>query len=205
MGRFFEKMLAAFLLALVFAMALALLFMLDFTGFYVIHEKFPESLKKNAVVANYIKWAKINSLAPKDQKTVMLEERKIFVEKLLSRMKIESKRILEEKEKLELSFRKLEEQEKSFKQKVDLFEQKRAKEEKLKAEVNKEGLAERLDNLSTMYTKMDPVRAAQVLLESKNKSENLEVLKRLKPKSLGLILENMPPREAYDYVSELQK
>ena len=46
----------------------------------------------------------------------MLEERKIFVEKLLSRMKIESKRILEEKEKLELSFRKLEEQEKSFKQ-----------------------------------------------------------------------------------------
>ena len=106
MGRFFEKMLAAFLLALVFAMGLALLFMLDFTGFYVIHEKFPESLKKNAAVANYIKWAKINSLAPKDQKTVMLEERKIFVEKLLSRMKIESKRILEEKEKLELSFRK---------------------------------------------------------------------------------------------------
>ena len=120
-------------------------------------------------------------------------------------MKIESKRILEEKEKLELSFRKLEEQEKSFKQKVDLFDQKRAKEEKLKADVNKEDLAERLDNLSTMYAKMDPVRAAQVLLESKNKSENIEVLKRLKPKSLGLILENMPPREAYDYVSELQK
>jgi len=205
MGRFFERILAAFLLALVFAMALALLFMLDFTGFYVIHEKFPESLKKNATVANYIKWAKINSLAPKDQKTVMLEERKIFVEKLLSRMKIESKRILEEKEKLELSFRKLEEKEKSFKQKVDLFEQKKAKEESLKAEVNKEDLVKRLENLSTMYAKMDPARAAQVLLESKNKSENIEVLKRLKPKSLGLILENMPPREAYDYVSELQK
>ena len=205
MGRFFERILAAFLLALVFAMALALLFMLDFTGFYVIHEKFPESLKKNAAVANYIKWAKINSLAPKDQKTVMLEERKIFVEKLLSRMKIESKRILEEKEKLELSFRKLEEKEKSFKQKVDLFEQKKAKEESLKAEVNKEDLVKRLENLSTMYAKMDPARAAQVLLESKNKSENIEVLKRLKPKSLGLILENMPPREAYDYVSELQK
>ena len=110
-------------------------------------------------------------------------------------MKIESKRILEEKEKLELSFRKLEEQEKSFKQKVDLFEQKRAKEEKLKAEINKEDLAERLDNLSTMYAKMDPARAAQVLLESKNKSENIQVLKRLKPKSLSLILENMPPRE----------
>ena len=78
MGRFFERMLAAFLLALVFAMALALLFMLDFTGFYVIHEKFPESLKKNAAVANYIKWAKINSLAPKDQKTVLLEERRFL-------------------------------------------------------------------------------------------------------------------------------
>ena len=59
--------------------------------------------------------------------------------------------------------------------------------------------------LSTMYTKMDPARAAQVLLESKNKTENLEVLKRLKPKALGTILENMPPREACAYVAELQK
>ena len=56
-----------------------------------------------------------------------------------------------------------------------------------------------------MYAKMNPQRAAEVLLESKNKAENLEVLKRLKPKSLGLILENMPAREAYGYVSELQK
>ena len=128
MGKFFERMLTAFLVALVFVMGLVLLFMLDFTGFYVIHEQFPDSLKKNEIVANYIKWAKINSLAPKDQQSVMLEERKIFVEKLLSRMKIESKRILEEKEKLELSFRKLEEQEKSFKQRVDIFDQKRAKE-----------------------------------------------------------------------------
>lgn len=205
MARFFEKMLIAFLLALVFAMGLVLLFMLDFTGFYVIHEQFPESLKKNEAVANYIKWAKINSLAPKDQQSVLLEERRVFVEKLLSRMKIESKRILEEKEKLELSFRKLEEQEKAFKQRVDIFDQKRAKEEEIKANSNKQDLNQRLANLSTMYTKMDPNLAAQVLLESKNKSENLEVLKRLKPKSLGLILENMPAREAWAYVSELQK
>ena len=72
-------------------------------------------------------------------------------------------------------------------------------------EINNEDLAKRLENLSTMYAKMNPQRAAEVLLESKNKAENLEVLKRLKPKSLGLILENMPAREAYGYVSELQK
>ena len=205
MGKFFERMLTAFLVALVFVMGLVLLFMLDFTGFYVIHEQFPDSLKKNEVVANYIKWAKINSLAPKDQQSVMLEERKIFVEKLLSRMKIESKRILEEKEKLELSFRKLEEQEKAFKQRVDIFDQKRAKEKELESKADNQELDQRLTMLSAMYTKMDPARAAQVLLESKNKTENLEVLKRLKPKSLGIILENMPPREAWAYVSELQK
>lgn len=205
MGKFFERMLTAFLVALVFVMGLVLLFMLDFTGFYVIHEQFPDSLKKNEVVANYIKWAKINSLAPKDQQSVMLEERKVFVEKLLSRMKIESKRILEEKEKLELSFRKLEEQEKAFKQRVDIFDQKRAKEKELMSKADKQELDQRLTMLSAMYTKMDPARAAQVLLESKNKTENLEVLKRLKPKSLGIILENMPPREAWAYVSELQK
>lgn len=205
MGKFFERMLTAFLVALVFVMGLVLLFMLDFTGFYVIHEQFPDSLKKNEIVSNYIKWAKINSLAPKDQQSVMLEERKIFVEKLLSRMKIESKRILEEKEKLELSFRKLEEQEKSFKQRVDIFDQKRAKEKELEAKANNQELEKRLTMLSTMYTKMDPARAAQVLLESKNKTENLEVLKRLKPKALGTILENMPPREAWAYVAELQK
>ena len=68
MGRFFEKMLAAFLLALVFAMGLALLFMLDFTGFYVIHEKFPESLKKNAAVANYINGLKLIHWHPKIRK-----------------------------------------------------------------------------------------------------------------------------------------
>lgn len=205
MGKFFERMLTAFLVALVFVMGLVLLFMLDFTGFYVIHEQFPDSLKKNEVVANYIKWAKINSLAPKDQQSVMLEERRIFVEKLLSRMKIESKRILEEKERLELSFRKLEEQEKAFKQRVDIFDQKRAKEKELVSKADKQELDRRLTMLSAMYTKMDPARAAQVLLESKNKTENLEVLKRLKPKSLGIILENMPPREAWAYVSELQK
>ena len=75
-------------------MALALLFMLDFTGFYVIHEKFPESLKK-CCSSKLHKMGKNKFAAPKSKNS--FSKRKDFVEKLLSRMKIESKRILEEK------------------------------------------------------------------------------------------------------------
>ena len=121
MRKFLEKLVVLFLLSLVTLATFVIIGFLDYTGFINIHSTLPEIAKKNKVVSEYIRMADINSLAPRDQKSVLLEEKQVYVENLFKQMKIESTRILEEKKKLEQLFRTLEEEKEELKSEQNDF------------------------------------------------------------------------------------
>jgi flagellar motility protein MotE (MotC chaperone) len=203
MRRFLEKLMVIFLMGLVVLASFVIIGFLDYTGFINLHSGFPEVMKKNAIVAEYVKFADINSLAPKDQRSVLLEEKRVYVDSLLKKMKLESTRILEEKKKLELLFRLLEEDRSELQEIQQDFEKEKAKEEELRQIKDDKALRDRLDNLAAAYSKMLPDKAGKVL-DAMSPKLSFEVLRRLKPKVLGAILETLPEARAAEFVRVLQ-
>ncbi len=203
MRRFLEKLMVIFLMGLIVLAFLVIIGFLDYTGFINLHSGLPEVMKKNKIVAEYVKFADINSLAPKDQRSVLLEEKRVYVDSLLRKMKLESTRILEEKKKLELLFRLLEEDRSEFQEVQQDFEKEKAKEEELRQIKEDKALRDRLDNLAAAYSKMLPDKAGKVL-DAMSPKMSFEVLRRLKPKVLGAILEALPEARAAEFVRVLQ-
>lgn|GEM_PF-1057809 len=204
MRKFLEKLVVLFLLALVAVATLAIAVFLDYTGFVDLHSTLPDAVKKNKVVAEYIHMAEINSLAPRDQKSVLLQEKEAYVENLFKQMKIESTRILEEKKKLEQLFRTLEEEKDELKGERNNFLKEVEKEQQLRQIKEDKELIERLDNLAATYAKMAPEDAAKVIDKIRPISLSFEVLRRLTPKALGAILSQLEEDRAAKYVKMLQ-
>ena len=204
MRKFLEKLVVLFLLSLVTLATFVIIGFLDYTGFINIHSTLPEIAKKNKVVSEYIRMADINSLAPRDQKSVLLEEKQVYVENLFKQMKIESTRILEEKKKLEQLFRTLEEEKEELKSEQNDFLKEINKEEEARQIKEDKALIERLDNLAATYAKMLPEDAAKVLDKIIPITLSFEVLRRLTPKALGAILSNLEENRASMFVRMLQ-
>jgi|SaaInl4_135m_RNA_FD_contig_41_946692_length_2103_multi_13_in_0_out_0_1 flagellar motility protein MotE (MotC chaperone) len=204
MRKFLEKLVVLFLLSLVTVATLVIIGFLDYTGFINIHSTLPEIAKKNKVVSEYIRMANINSLAPRDQKSVLLEEKQVYVENLFKQMKIESTRILEEKKKLEQLFRTLEEEKEDLKGEQGDFLKEIKKEEEARQIKENKALIERLDNLAATYAKMLPEDAAKILDQIRPIELSFEVLRRLTPKALGAILSNLEEARASMFVRMLQ-
>jgi flagellar motility protein MotE (MotC chaperone) len=203
MGNFVEKVAMLFLLAMIFFLSLVLLTFLDYTGFVQLRDRIPEGLRSNVMVAEYIRQAELNALTPKDQEAVVLQRKKEYVETLLQEMRLESLKISEEKEKLEFLFRELEQEKTALQQQRELFDKEVADYEKQRSIRQDEDYEKRLENLSGTYSKMEPTKAAE-LLNAMPPEESIAVLKRLKPKSLALILENMADQDASKFVELLQ-
>ena len=163
MGSFLEKILIVLLSVVICVLLMVVVIMFDYSGFIDLRSRFPEAIKNTAVAKEYIKWAKINSLSPRDQQQVLLEEKKQYVEKLLQRVKLESLKIHEEKQKLENLFKMHEEEKASFSNKVKRFKDNEAKiTEEREQEKNAE-LEARLDTLAITYSKMDAQKAAEII------------------------------------------
>lgn len=204
MRKFFEKLTVLLLLALVLVSALAIAVFLDYTGFINLHGSLPDAVKKNKIVEEYIHLADINSLAPRDQKSILLKEKEAYVENLFKQMKIESSRIHEEKKKLEQLFRTLEEEKDALKVERDGFIKEVEKEQELRQIKENKELIARLDNLAATYAKMAPQDAAKVIDKIQPISLSFEVLRRLTPKTLGAILSQLEEGKAAKYVQMLQ-
>ena len=204
MRKFFEKLTLLFLLALIVVATLAIAVFLDYTGFINLHGSLPDAVKKNKVVAEYIHLADINSLAPRDQKSVLLKEKEAYVENLFKQMKIESSRIHEEKRKLEQLFRTLEEEKDALKMERNGFLKEVAKEQEIRQIKENKDLIARLDNLAATYAKMAPQDAAKVIDKIQPITLSFEVLRRLNPKTLGAILSQLEEGKAAKYVQMLQ-
>ena len=204
MRKFFEKLTLLFLLALIGVATLAIAVFLDYTGFINLHGSLPDAVKKNKVVAEYIHLADINSLAPRDQKSVLLKEKEAYVENLFKQMKIESSRIHEEKRKLEQLFRTLEEEKDALKMERNGFLKEVAKEQEIRQIKENKDLIARLDNLAATYAKMAPQDAAKVIDKIQPITLSFEVLRRLNPKTLGAILSQLEEGKAAKYVQMLQ-
>lgn len=203
MGKFVERVAMLFLLAMIFLLLMVLMTFLDYAGFVQLRDRIPESLRSNTLVAEYIRQAELNALTPKDQEAVLLQRKKEYVETLLKEMRLESLKISEEKEKLELLFRELEQEKTALLQKKESFDKEVADYEKQRSIRQDEDYEKRLENLSGTYAKMEPAKAAE-LLNAMPPTESIAVLKRLKPKNLALILENMADQEASKFVELLQ-
>jgi len=204
MGKFFTQVMVLFLSSLVFGLLLGLLVLLDYTGFYPLHKSFPDTLKQNKTVQEYIKWAEINSLAPKDQKSRILDEKTDYIERLLAQMKLESTRILEEKQRLEFAFRELNDRQAKFDKEKQLFEDRVKQMEEQRALEYSEGLKVRLDKLAQTFAKLDPQKASEILIRN-GAAMSFEIMNRLKPKTLGNILAEMDQSARADFVKVLQR
>ena len=204
MGGFIEKILILFLTGVIAALLGVIIIFADYSGFIDVRSNFPEAIKNTTLAKEYIKWAKINSLSPRDQQQVLLEEKKQYVEKLLQRVKLESLRIHEEKQKLENLFKVHEEDKVKFEKKVKRFQENEKKiNEKREKEKNSE-LDARLDTLAITYAKMDAQKAAEII-NLGDAEESFEILKRMKPKTLGKILENLDGQKAQELILRMQR
>lgn len=203
MKNILHNALLLFLVAVIFFLTLVIAVFLDYGGFINLRQYIPGDLAQRAPVAEYIRRADINVRAPKDQRTLLLEDKEKYVEELLRKMKVESMRLLTEKETLENLFRQLEEEKQQFdleKQDYASKVQKYEAERQIQAD---EQYQKRLDNLAAMYSKMEP-RAAAEILRDLSLEMSKEVLARLKPKSLGAILEELPADTRTRVVEMLQ-
>ncbi|PCJ21132.1 MAG: hypothetical protein COB02_00670 [Candidatus Cloacimonadota bacterium] len=203
MGSFIEKMLIAALIAIICILLGVVIIMFDYSGFINLRSNFPEAMRNTAIAKEYIKLAKINSLSPRDQQQALLEDKKQYVERLLQRVKLESLKIHEEKQKLENLFKIHEEEKEDFKNKVKRFKNEEAKiAEERENERNIE-LEARLDTLAITYAKMDPAKAAEII-NLGDAEESFQILKRIKPKTLGKILESLDGPKAQELVLRMQ-
>jgi flagellar motility protein MotE (MotC chaperone) len=204
MSKFLEQIMVLFLLTTIVLLTMVIVIFLDYNGFIDLRSSLPDGLKKNRFVSDYVKNAEINSMAPRDQEAVLLEEKKKYIEKLLKKMKVESMKILEEKQRLEYLFKQMEEEKNTFQDERDRFEKKMADYNEKQRKAMDEDYIARLDNLSVTYSKMEPKAVADILMQS-SPEESFAVLKRLKPKTLGLILQEMQEKDASRYVKMLQE
>jgi flagellar motility protein MotE (MotC chaperone) len=205
MGKLFERVMILFLASVVVLLGLVVLAFMDYTGFLNIRDKLmPDEFKKNRIVREYVKWAEINALSPKEQKVKVIEEREKYVEKLLKKMKLESTKVLEEKQRLEQLFRKLEEEREAFKQEQGQFDAAKKAFDTRKKQKDDEQWLQRIEGLAAAYQKMEPAKVGDIL-KITNPKDAYEVLKRLKPKTLGQILQTMEPDDAKKYVKLLQE
>ncbi len=203
MSRVLEKLLILILFALSFLLAVFLVGFMDYNGLIQLRQYLPERVKNYPPVHEYFKNADRNALSPKDRQAALLEERENYIEKLLGEMKVESRKLLEEKERLEGLFRELEEERRQFDGEKQTYREKVEKYEKARAARESEEFQARLDGLAQMYSKMDPAKAAGIL-DTMSMEMSKEVLKRLKPKVLGQILENLKSDRAAEFINMLQ-
>ncbi|MBW7874468.1 MAG: hypothetical protein H3C47_00600 [Candidatus Cloacimonetes bacterium] len=204
MTRILEKALVLFLVGFIVALSLIITGFLDYTGFMNLRQYIPKAIANRPVVAQYIAAAEISSKAPKDQRMILLEDKEKYVEELLKKMKVESMKLLDEKQKLESLFRVLEEEKLSFSREKTDYADKVAKYEAERKSREDAEFQSRLDNLAAMYSKMEPKAAADILRDLSVELSK-DVLKRLKPKSLGAILEELPPDTRTRIVEMLQQ
>ncbi len=204
MTRLLEKALVFFLVGFIVMLCLIIAGFLDYTGFMNLRQYIPKAIADRPLVAQYVSAAEISSKAPKDQRMLLLEDKEKYVEELLKKMKVESMKLLDEKQKLESLFRVLEEEKQSFTTEKKVYADKVAKYEAERSSREDAEFQLRLDNLAAMYSKMEPKAAADILRDLSVELSR-DVLKRLKPKSLGAILEELPPDTRTRIVEMLQK
>ncbi|MCO4783634.1 MAG: hypothetical protein KC646_15010 [Candidatus Cloacimonetes bacterium] len=204
MGSFVEKIMMIFLSVVIAILSIVILIMSDYMGFVDLKSKFPDVIKNSSIGKKYLQGAKVSSMSPRDRQQALLTDKEKYVEELLQRVKLESLKIHEEKQKLENLFKIHEEEKTTFDGKVKRFKDNEKKLAEQRAIARNAELEARLDTLAITYSKMDAQKAAEII-NLGGADESFQILKRMKPKTLGKILESLDGPKAQELVVRMQQ
>jgi flagellar motility protein MotE (MotC chaperone) len=204
MGSFVEKIMMVFLIAVIAILSIVIVIMGDYMGFIDLKSKFPDVIKNSSMGQKYLRGAKISAMSPRDRQQALLTDKERYVEVLLQRVKLESLKIHEEKQKLENLFKIHEEEKLTFKNRKKRFKSNEKKIADQRAIQRNSELEDRLDTLAITYAKMDAKKAADII-NLGDADESFQILKRMKPKTLGKILESLKREKAQELVTRMQQ